>query len=159
MFPLGPARHDCGMEHTARTQGSASPDVQGSADEPSRSRGWVRPRHDRIVAGVAVGIANQTGIPLWLVRTTFVVGSILGGVGLAAYLLGWILMRSEGEDESLVDSVIRRAGEAETTPEKVGVALIVASGLVLLGALGVFSAPILAAGLLFAIGVKLIERS
>jgi phage shock protein PspC (stress-responsive transcriptional regulator) len=146
------------MEHTELTQGLESPEAKGSGAESSRSGSWIRPRKDRIVAGVAVGLANETGLPLWFIRSVFVVGALLGGFGLAAYALGWILMRSEDADESLVDSLIGRVAEAQTPTAKVGVLLMVASGLVLLGALGIFSAPILIAGLLFAVGAKLIER-
>jgi signal transduction histidine kinase len=49
-----------------------------------RDEGWV--------GGVAAGIARRFGIDVSLVRLAFVVGTAAGGVGIAAYALGWLLI-------------------------------------------------------------------
>ena len=143
------------MEHTELIE---EPGSGESAEGSSRRQRWIRPNRDRLIAGVAVGIADATRLPLWLVRAAFVVGTILGGFGLAAYIVAWVLMRGEGEDESAVDAWIAAIDGADTTSAKIGIALMVAAGLLALGALGLFSAPLVVAVLLLVIGLKLVSR-
>jgi signal transduction histidine kinase len=49
-----------------------------------RDEGWI--------GGVAAGIGRRFGIDLSLVRLAFVVATAAGGVGIAAYALGWLLI-------------------------------------------------------------------
>jgi signal transduction histidine kinase/phage shock protein PspC (stress-responsive transcriptional regulator) len=49
----------------------------------------VRSRSDRVIAGVAGGLAERLGIDAVLVRLAFVVLSFAGGFGVAAYLFCW----------------------------------------------------------------------
>jgi signal transduction histidine kinase len=49
-----------------------------------REAGWI--------GGVAAGIARHYGVDVSLVRLAFVVATAVGGFGLGAYLLGWILI-------------------------------------------------------------------
>jgi signal transduction histidine kinase len=58
----------------------------GSAGELRRDRdaGWI--------GGVAAGIARRFGVDVTLVRLAFVVAAAAGGVGFAAYALGWLLI-------------------------------------------------------------------
>jgi signal transduction histidine kinase len=58
----------------------------GSAGELRRDRdaGWI--------GGVAAGIARRFGVDVTLVRLAFVVAAAAGGVGFAAYGLGWLLI-------------------------------------------------------------------
>jgi signal transduction histidine kinase len=49
-----------------------------------REAGWI--------GGVAAGIARRYGVDVSLVRLAFVVATAVGGFGLGAYLLGWILI-------------------------------------------------------------------
>jgi signal transduction histidine kinase len=51
-----------------------------------------RDRDDGWIAGVAAGIARRFGVDVSLVRIAFVVATAAGGVGLAAYLLGWLVI-------------------------------------------------------------------
>ena len=60
--------------------------------EPTVFPGFVRPLQGRLFAGVAAGIAQKSGIPLWLVRVLFVIAATMGGVGIVAYLAGWLLI-------------------------------------------------------------------
>jgi len=53
----------------------------------------VRPRQERMVAGVLAGIALSYGWDLTLVRILFVVLVCLtSGLGAVAYLVAWVLM-------------------------------------------------------------------
>ena len=51
----------------------------------------VRSRDDRVLSGLAGGIAARTGIPSAYVRAAFLTAVMAGGIGLALYLLGWAL--------------------------------------------------------------------
>ena len=60
------------------------------------SRGLYRPKRDRIIAGVAAGLARRFGLPTWLVRLVWLILLLPGGVpGVVPYLIFWVLMPSE----------------------------------------------------------------
>jgi len=65
-----------------------------------------RSREDRLVAGLAAGIAARTGIDVTLVRLVFVVAALLGGFGVAAYVAGWLLLPAEGADGSIANRAL-----------------------------------------------------
>lgn len=60
----------------------------------------VRPRRGRIVAGVAAGIAEKTGIDVGIVRVLFAISLVFGGAGLVVYAAAWAFLPSEGEPRS-----------------------------------------------------------
>lgn len=64
-----------------------------------------RPRDGRMLAGVCVGLARHLRIDPTLVRIGFVVATVLGGFGVAAYVAGFLLIPEEGHDSSLLQSV------------------------------------------------------
>ena len=45
----------------------------------------VRPLRGRVVAGVALGLAQHLRLPVWLVRLAFVVLAFAGGIGIVLY--------------------------------------------------------------------------
>jgi signal transduction histidine kinase len=51
-----------------------------------------RDREDAWLGGVAAGIARRHGVDVSLIRLAFVVAAAAGGVGVAAYALGWLLI-------------------------------------------------------------------
>jgi len=58
--------------------------------------GLCRPRHDRILGGVAAGLAHRFGLPVWLVRLFWLILFLPGGLpGVVPYLILWILIPSE----------------------------------------------------------------
>ncbi len=65
-----------------------------------------RAPEDRLVAGLAAGIAARTGIDVTLVRLAFVVAALLGGFGVAAYVVGWLLLPAEGVDGSIASRAL-----------------------------------------------------
>ena len=85
-----------------------------------------RSRSDRVVAGVAGGIARYLGIETIFVRLFFILLAISDGIGLALYILLAILMPEapESADEPLLE------GEIEDHPAN---STIIEAGLVLLG--------------------------
>ncbi len=52
----------------------------------------TRSSTDRMVAGVAAGLAEHFDIDPTLVRLLFVLTSLAGGPGLLAYIILWIVM-------------------------------------------------------------------
>lgn len=52
---------------------------------------FVRPRDGRIAAGVCAGIAARWNLDVTLVRISAAVLTLLSGVGLAAYVIAWLL--------------------------------------------------------------------
>jgi len=61
----------------------------------SRS-GLYRPRRNRVIAGVAAGLAQRFGLPVWLVRLFWIILLLPGGIpGVVPYVIFWVLMPSE----------------------------------------------------------------
>jgi len=55
----------------------------------------IRPHAGRKVAGVALGLAEYFDLDVTLVRFVWVLVAVLGGCGILAYIVGWIVMPSE----------------------------------------------------------------
>src|SRR6266851_10494540 len=65
-----------------------------------------RPYQDRMLAGVAAGLARYFGVDVTLVRIAFVVLTVIGGAGIPLYLAGLLLIPEEGSDQSIIGSLI-----------------------------------------------------
>lgn len=55
----------------------------------------VRPRHDRVIAGVCAGLARRFGIRPGTVRLLFCLSILLPGPQVIAYLILWLIMPNE----------------------------------------------------------------
>ena len=64
-------------------------------DRPMGPTALVRPRHDRMIAGVCSGIARRFGLSSNGVRIAFVASLLLPGPQILIYLAGWILIPDE----------------------------------------------------------------
>jgi phage shock protein PspC (stress-responsive transcriptional regulator) len=82
---------------------TTSPPSEPPAPAPSPRR-ITRPRDDRLIAGVASGIARHFDVDPWLVRIILLVLIPFGGVGFLLYLAGWLLLPEEGDPDSLAGS-------------------------------------------------------
>lgn len=60
-----------------------------------------RPVNDRMIAGVAAGIARYLGVDTNIVRIAFVVLAFVGGAALPLYVAGWLLIPEDGADQSI----------------------------------------------------------
>jgi phage shock protein PspC (stress-responsive transcriptional regulator) len=59
---------------------------------------WVRPFRGRSLAGVCIGLAEQFGVSVTILRLAFVLGFVFsGGMFLLVYVILWIIMPSETE--------------------------------------------------------------
>jgi phage shock protein PspC (stress-responsive transcriptional regulator) len=65
-----------------------------------------RPFQDRMVAGVAAGLARHFGVDVTIVRIAFAVLTVIGGAGIPLYLAGLLLIPDEGSDQSIASSII-----------------------------------------------------
>ena len=54
-----------------------------------------RSRHDKIIAGVCGGLGNYFGVDPVLIRLGCVLSTFLGGAGLVAYIVAWIIIPKE----------------------------------------------------------------
>jgi phage shock protein PspC (stress-responsive transcriptional regulator) len=76
----------------------ASPNSVGPQTRP---RALTRRRDDRMLAGVASGIAGYVGVDALFVRIAFAVLTIVGGAGIPLYVACWLLIPDEGAARSI----------------------------------------------------------
>jgi signal transduction histidine kinase len=60
-----------------------------------------RPQQGRLVGGVAAAIGARTGVGTNIIRTAFVCSSLVGGFGVAVYVLAWLFVPAAGEDSNI----------------------------------------------------------
>ena len=65
-----------------------------------------RPFQDRMLAGVAAGLARYFGVDVTIVRIAFAVLTVVGGAGIPLYLAGLLLIPEEGSDQSIAGGII-----------------------------------------------------
>ena len=56
----------------------------------------VRPKDDRMIAGVAAGLADRFGMSHGVMRLLFVLSLILPGPQVLIYIVLWVIMPEEG---------------------------------------------------------------
>ncbi len=109
-----------------------------------------RPVDDRSIAGVAAALSRYFNIPVGLVRVGFVIAAFFGGLGLAAYALGWVLIRDEGDDESLLEQWL---GNISSPSSWIGLILIGIAVVALASSFGGLSGTAVFALALIVLGV------
>jgi phage shock protein C len=76
-------------------------------ERPAQAQpGLRRSSSDRMLAGVAAGLARYFDVDVTIVRIAFVVLTIVGGAGIPLYLAGLLLIPEEGSDQSIAGSII-----------------------------------------------------
>ena len=63
---------------------------------------------DKMLAGVAGGIARYLGADVTLVRVIIAALALFTGAGAALYIAGWLLIPADGGDESIAAAWIAR---------------------------------------------------
>jgi signal transduction histidine kinase/phage shock protein PspC (stress-responsive transcriptional regulator) len=76
--------------------------VASSAGPGPRRPPLVRPGSERVLAGVAAGLARHLGLPVCWVRIGLLVSCLVGGFGALLYLWLWALVPSENGERGLV---------------------------------------------------------
>src|SRR3954454_5898437 len=130
---------------TTTTKNAAAKKTAAPKKEPETVVGPRRPllrsRDDRVLWGVAGGLADHLGFNPTLVRVAFVLITLFGGAGLLAYLvLAVALPEDDGTGKPVPESVWARLGTV------VLVCLLVAGGLSVAIGLAAVSAWVAATG-------------
>lgn len=99
----------------------ATPPPPSTPTHPPR---LTRSRDDRVVAGVAGGIAHHLGVDPVLVRIAFVIVTLAGGWGVLGYLVGWLVLPEEPAGTT---------SPAHTAPDAATLRLAAGGFLVLMG--------------------------
>lgn len=112
----------------------------------------VRSRDDRLLAGVAAGIAGHLGLHPTIVRIAFVLSAFAAGFGIIVYVLTWLLAPIEEVTEASTPRPPRRLSVGRL----VGIGLVLAGLSVALGVAGLWFGgeqgwPVLLAAIGFAI--------
>jgi len=109
-----------------------------------------------VVAGVCAGLGQRLGVDPLLPRVVFVAAAAVGGMGVGAYVLAWLLIPAGPTGSATTERLRERPGSARTAA---GVALLTLSGLLALRQLGIlFSDAIVWPVVLGAAGVALVWR-
>jgi phage shock protein PspC (stress-responsive transcriptional regulator) len=90
-----------------------------------------RSRDDRVLAGVAGGLARYFDLPPIFFRVSFVVLALLGGAGILIYAAAALVMPDEGRNESILEEALRRHRDRPW--------LLVGVGLVAIATLSLFA--------------------
>ncbi|MGJ6962766.1 PspC domain-containing protein [Streptosporangium sp. G11] len=67
-----------------------------------------RTKDGRIIAGVASGLGRYTGVDPNIIRAALAVATFFGGLGVAVYAIGWVLLPDESKDRSVLQDVIEK---------------------------------------------------
>jgi phage shock protein C len=94
------------------TTGGATAGGSNAAGSPEsavtpRPEQLARPVSNRMLAGVAAGIARHLGVDVTAVRVVFAVLTVIGGAGIPIYLAGWLLIPDESSGTSIADGLIQ----------------------------------------------------
>src|SRR4051794_40905329 len=116
------------------TKNAAAKKTAAPKKEPETVVGPRRPllrsRNDRVLWGVAGGLAEHLGFSAILVRIAFVLTTLFGGAGILAYLvLAVALPEDDGQGNPVAESVWVRLGKVVLICFLVGLALFAAAGL------------------------------
>ncbi len=143
----------------ARSAADSQDGVVNNIESPATPpRSATRPLHrsstDRMIGGVAGGVAETYGIDPALVRLAWVAVALLGGVGILLYLVAWLVLPLNGDPEPA-----QPGGEPTDAIRVAGVALVVLGGAITVGLIGWLRFDVTIAVLLIAGGVALLMRN
>jgi signal transduction histidine kinase/phage shock protein PspC (stress-responsive transcriptional regulator) len=111
--------------HEPAAPGGPSPETNRPRHRSEQRRPlFTRSRNDRVVTGVAGGLAERLGVDSVLVRLSFVVLALAGGAGVALYLILFAITPEETDGKERV----RRSGGPQRT---VAIILVLAGTLLL----------------------------
>jgi phage shock protein PspC (stress-responsive transcriptional regulator) len=107
MCRAGPGSHARGMNtNTVNPEDTTTePGPPPFGSEPERVL-LRRSYSDRMLGGVAGGLARYLGVDSTIIRIAFVVLAVFGGAGIPLYLAGLLLIPDEGSDQSIAGSLI-----------------------------------------------------
>jgi phage shock protein C len=78
----------------------------------------MRSKDDRVIAGVAGGLAQYFNLDPTLVRVAWVVAVVFGGFGFLAYVILWIVLPEGEQEPSAVTVAEERFARGEISAEE-----------------------------------------
>lgn len=124
-------------------------------EDPTNAVRQLRRRaDDRMIGGVAGGIGDYTGLDPVIFRIGFIFLAVLGGAGVALYLLAWLLIPLENEERSRAEVALRSWWK---TSSWLGIALAAIGVAILVGSLGFWDDEILWAAVFIGAGFVLLR--
>jgi phage shock protein PspC (stress-responsive transcriptional regulator) len=139
-------------------QGS-DPTVENTAQstQTTVARRLTRRTDDKMVAGVASGLGHYFRVDPVVFRIGFVVTAFVGGAGLLAYILAWLLIPEAGTNRSEAERVFQ--GEREFRGRTwLGIALLLLGVTLLVGQVGWWDPGLIWGFALIAVGVILFKQ-
>lgn len=79
----------------------------------SNGRQLRRSKDNRMIAGVASGVAEFFDIDVTVVRVIWALTIIFGGFGLLAYVIMWIVVPEEGSDRTVANDIVDSVSKKE----------------------------------------------
>jgi phage shock protein PspC (stress-responsive transcriptional regulator) len=123
-------------------------------------RRLARSSQRKVIAGVAGGLGEFTGIDPVLFRVLFAVLTLFGGSGILLYVVGWLFMPAEDEQSSPVESLLHRGpGGSNRARDAAAAGALIVAGLVLAGVLALGDARDLALVLIVVGGAFFLVRN
>jgi len=108
----------------------ATDDRSMTTEQPTAPRVLRRRGDDRVIGGVASGIADYFNVDPLLIRIGFVGLMVFNGLGLLVYVGAWLFIPTDTDGESIVQRLVGRGGI---------VGVLVAAALVVVGASVLFN--------------------
>jgi phage shock protein C len=88
-------------------EGMNTPTSTPTDGNQAAPRSLYRPTKNRMIAGVAAGIAVYLNADVTVVRIVMAALVVFAGVGIALYIAGWLLMPNEGAERSIAQKITR----------------------------------------------------
>ncbi len=76
-----------------------------------------RNTEDKIIAGVASGVADFFGIDRSLVRVLWAIAVLFGGFGGLIYIILWIVLPEAGQDRTVADGLREKVEDSQASKE------------------------------------------
>jgi phage shock protein PspC (stress-responsive transcriptional regulator) len=112
-----------------------------------------RSSSSKVIAGVAGGLAEYTGLDPVIFRIGFIALAIAGGSGILMYLLAWLVIPQEGAATAPASGLIDRIRHGRWVP----IVLIGVAVVILIESIGAWGGPGLWALALIAVGIALLQ--
>lgn len=102
-------RRHAGAMNTTATDHEASEHFATSHETQNQDQAppLRRPLTERMLAGVAAGLADFLGADVTIVRIIFAVLTVIGGAGVPIYLACWLLIPAEGSEQSIASRFLQ----------------------------------------------------
>ena len=101
---------------------------------PRQEKRLFRSTDDKVIAGISGGIGRYFDIDPVIVRIAFVVLAVIGGSGVALYLIGWLVIPKQNETHSTVSGAFQSGSPRRNRN--------VIAGFLLVGGVLIFSGPL-----------------